>query len=164
VSRTIQINDAQHALELDADSAAALAAFVLEAERAPEPLEVSIALVDDAAIAELNARYLEHEGPTDVLAFPMGNDAPPESVGAAVLGDVVISAERAVAYCRDHGGDPLDELALYLVHGLLHLLGYDDLTESDCARMHERQDELLRHAADAGVVLRGRVRHTDRGR
>lgn len=181
MSRTVQINNTQHAIELDLESAAALAGFVLEAEAAPDPLEVSIAFVDDAVIAGLNERHLEHEGPTDVLAFPM-DDAPPkvavaetpdvahegaepgvpaEQSAQGVLGDVIVSAERAIAFCRDYGGDPLDELALYLVHGLLHLLGYDDLTEADCARMEQRQAELLERAAKAGVVLHGRVGHTD---
>jgi probable rRNA maturation factor len=163
VSRTIQINDTQHAIELDAASAGALAAFVLEAEHAPEPLEVSIVFVNDAAIAELNVRHLEHDGPTDVLAFPMREAPRPGAGGPEVLGDVVVSAERAVAYCRQYGGEPLQEVALYLVHGLLHLLGYDDLTEPDCARMENRQNELLRQAADAGVVLRAGVGHTDPG-
>jgi probable rRNA maturation factor len=170
VSRSLLISDSQAAIELDAESARALVNFVLDAEGAPEALEVSIALVDDAAIAELNVRHLGHDGPTDVLAFPLQDSPNRLAVSevldpdqAALLGDVVVSTERAIAYCRDFGGDPMDEVALYLVHGVLHLLGYDDLTEPDSIRMQRRQDELLRQAADSGVVLRGRVVHTDQG-
>lgn len=170
MSRSLLISDSQACLELDPESVRALADFVLDAEGAPDALEVSLALVDDAAIAELNARHLGHEGPTDVLAFPLG-DAPPwlavseyaDPDAPVLLGDVVVSTERAIAYCRDHGGDPIEETALYLVHGLLHLLGYDDLTEPDYVRLQERQAELLREAAESGVVLRGRVVHTDQG-
>lgn len=137
-----------------------LAELVLEAEGAPAQLEVSIAFVDDAAIAALNARHLDRQGPTDVLAFPM-SEGDFSEVHAELLGDVVISTERAIGYCREHGGDPLEELSLYLVHGLLHLLGYDDVTEPERVRMRERERELLRRAAEADVVLRGRLMHTD---
>ena len=144
-----------------------LAELVLNAEGAPAALEVSIAVVDDAAIAALNAQHLNRSEPTDVLAFPMSQEAPAihdealAEAGPNVLGDVVVSAERAIAYCHAHGGDPLEELSLYLVHGLLHLLGYDDVTEPECTRMRERERELLRRAAAAGLVLRGRLVHTD---
>ncbi|MBN1917870.1 MAG: rRNA maturation RNase YbeY [Verrucomicrobia bacterium] len=168
------ISDPQTALDLDPESIRALVDFVLDAEGAPEAIETSIVFVDDAAIAELNVRHLGHDGPTDVLAFPL-DEAPPRFAvnehadtdpaldQPALLGDVVVSTERAIAYCRDHGGDPIEETAVYLVHGLLHLLGYDDLTGSEYVRMHGRQAELLRHAAESGIVLRGRVVHTEPG-
>lgn len=146
-----------------------MAELVLESEGAPAGVEVSIAVVDDAAIAALNARHLGRDAPTDVIAFPMDEAAGPEAGlpeparrgGAMLLGDVVVSAERAICYSREHGGDALAELSLYLVHGLLHLLGYDDLDEPERARMQQREGELLGRAAAAGVVLRGRAVHTD---
>jgi len=165
VPRTVLISDSQAAIELDAESVRALVAFVLEAEGAPEPIEVSVAIVDDAAIAALNARHLDRAEPTDVLAFPM-DEAPaggPPSPAGALLGDVVVSSERAVAYCREHGGNPVEEVALYLVHGLLHLLGYEDVAAPERARMRARERALLQRAADAGVVVRGRLGHTDIG-
>jgi probable rRNA maturation factor len=165
------ISDSQARIELDYDSVRALANFVLDAEGAPAALELSLSFVVDGAIAELNTTHLGQEGPTDVLAFPLDEQPPwlavsgyPEPDEAGLLGDVVVSTERAIVYCTDHGGDPIEELALYLVHGLLHLLGYDDLTEPDYVRMQERQRELLREAADAGIVLKGRVVHTGPGR
>jgi len=164
VPRNVLISNAYTLLELDIESVRAFAELVLNVEGASDEIEVSVAFVDDAAIAALNERYLGHEGPTDVLALSMqagesaelGEGARPE-----LLGDVVISAERAISYCREHGGDPIEEAALYLVHGLLHLLGYDDLEEAARARMRAREQALLRQAAEAGVVLRGRVVHTD---
>jgi probable rRNA maturation factor len=169
VSRTVLISDSQDAIELDPESVRALVAFVLEAEAAPDPVEVSIAIVDDAAIAALNARHLDRREATDVLAFPMLEGAVPvPDPGAepvpALLGDVVVSAERALAYCREHGGDPVREVALYLVHGVLHLLGYEDVTESGRTRMRARQRALLGRAAKAGVAVRGRIGHTGGGR
>ncbi len=165
--RTVLISDSQAAIELDAESVRALVAFVLEAEGAPEHVEVSVAIIDDAAIAALNARHLDRHEPTDVLAFPMA-EAPAAAGGpagptAGLLGDVVVSAERAVAHCREHGGNPVEEVALYLVHGLLHLLGYDDLGEPERGRMRARERALLRQAAEAKVVVRGRLGHTDLG-
>jgi probable rRNA maturation factor len=167
VPRAVLSSSTQRHIQLDAASIRGLAEFVLEAEGAPAELEVSIAVVDDAAIAALNARHLNRDEPTDVLAFPMSEqtpaaDQPSAEAGPSVLGDVVISAERAIAYCRAHGGDPLEELSLYLVHGLLHLLGYDDVTEAARRRMRARERELMRRAAAAGLVLRGRLVHTDR--
>jgi len=165
VPRTVLISNAYTPLVLEAESVRRLAELVLEAEGAPNELEVSIAFVDDAAIAALNERHLGHEGPTDVLAFPMQEGPHAKPVGEAcpeLLGDVVISVERAVSYCREHGGEPLEELALYLVHGLLHLLGYEDVGGPKHSRMRAREQALLRQAAEAGVVLRWRLVHTDR--
>lgn len=94
--------------------------------------ELSIAILTDAAIHELNRRYLGHDYPTDVLAFPLD---PME---------IAVSAERAVAEAARRKVTPLAELMLYVVHGILHLAGYDD-HEPDAAReMHEVTLKLLR--------------------
>jgi probable rRNA maturation factor len=98
---------------------------------------VSIALVDDAAIHELNRRHLGHDFPTDVLSFLL-SEAEEEFSGA-----VVISAETAVRLAKEAGVAPLNELALYLVHGLLHLCGYDDQNVAAQARMRAREHEIL---------------------
>lgn len=113
-------------------------------------------LVDDDAIAALNRAYRGVAGPTDVLAFPMtegrfGNLAPD------CLGDVVISAETALRQARD--GDLKAECALLLVHGILHLLGYDHGTPRQRDRMWKRQEAVL---AACGVAVPGgwaRPRH-----
>lgn len=168
--RAVPISNLQKHLELDEASVRRLAEFVLDAEGAPAELGVSLAFVGDVTIAELNARHLGRQGATDVLAFPFRDEAAratPEAAwpqpveGPALLGEVVVSAERAVAWCREHGGDPIQEVALYVVHGVLHLLGYQDLSEPARARMRARERELLARAAAAGVVLRGQLRHTD---
>ena len=110
---------------------------------------ISVALVDDARIAELNRRHLAHDGPTDVLAFDLrdhpGHHVPPgnDAFEREPEGDIVISVETAVreARRRGHGADA--EVALYAVHGALHLLGYDDHRDRDAARMHALGDEIL---------------------
>lgn len=101
--------------------------------------EVTVLLVGDRRMAELNARYRNRPGPTDVLAFPAG-PAPP---GEAALGDIVISLDTAVRQARRMGHDPFREVATLLVHGLLHLRGYDHQTASARRRMGGRQRAIL---------------------
>lgn len=112
----------------------------LRQEGIEEPVEVSVVLVDDAAIRALNRAYLGRDEPTDVLAFPQ----PGPHVGRRVLGDVVISVDRASDQAREAGWSVQEELVLLTVHGTLHLLGYQDEAASDRARMWERQEAILR--------------------
>ncbi len=99
--------------------------------------ELSIALVDDAAIAELNARYRGVEGATDVLSFSLLEGAHAERRGA-LLGDVVVSLETAAVSARRARRTLDDEVLRLLIHGTLHLLGHD----------HERDDEARRMRAE----------------
>ncbi|MGD2109033.1 MAG: rRNA maturation RNase YbeY [Phycisphaerae bacterium] len=116
---------------------------------------LSVALVGDAHIAELNLRHLKREGPTDVLAFDLrgetGSDGdhdrgPGESSASTVTaidGEVVVSVETAKREAEKRELAVEAELALYVVHGVLHLLGYDDGTERGAQRMHTVEDALL---------------------
>ncbi len=121
-----------------------LAAFVLEREDAPAAVELSIAIVDIAEMAELNAGYRDKEGPTDVLSFPC--DDPCAVVGPdepVTLGDVVIAPEIAERQAADFGHTVEEELNLLLVHGVLHLLGYDHEADEDAEAMQARERVLL---------------------
>ena len=108
-------------------------------------VEVSVALVDDRAIAELNRRYRGKEGPTDVLSFPM--DAPgaaPAPDGQPVLlGEIVISVPRALEQAERYGHSPRRELAYLAVHGCLHLLGYDHHDPASRQVMRAREETAL---------------------
>lgn len=86
--------------------------------------ELSLLLVDDAAIAALNLQYLSREGPTNVIAFPM-LEGPHGQVNPLLLGDVVISVETARRQAEAGGLTPQEMLDYYLIHGILHLIGYD---------------------------------------
>lgn len=111
---------------------------VLQAEGVTDA-EISVALLGDAAIAELNERYLAHEGPTDVLSFPL------QAAGAPPLGDIYIGVEQARRQA-DELGVPMGEEVLRLaVHGTLHVLGYDhpEGAEREDCEMYRRQEELL---------------------
>ncbi len=128
---------------VDADDLVELARHVLAARRVPGDMELSLLLVDEQTIAALNEQYLDGEGPTDVLAFPM--DEPGESPpGApAVLGDVVLCPGVAERQAADAGRSPEAELRMLTVHGILHLLGMDHRTSDEEREMFGLTDELL---------------------
>lgn len=105
---------------------------------------IGIAVVDDDRIAELNRRHLNHSGPTDVLSFDL-RDQQNFSTNSApdVEGELVVSFDTADREARSRGHAVEAELALYAVHGTLHLLGYDDASTEQAARMHGVEDEIL---------------------
>lgn len=107
--------------------------------------EVSVTLVDDKVIQELNRRYREVDRPTDVLSFPMEDDFPfpDETESVPLLGDVVISVERAVAQAQEYGHSLEREVGFLATHGFLHLLGYDHDDAEAETRMFSRQEEVL---------------------
>jgi len=98
-------------------------------------VSVTIYITTDSEIRTLNKKFHANDAPTDVLAFPTGN--------ADYLGDVVISYDRAREQARDAHWRIADELDLLAVHGVLHLLGYADLTPRKRAKMWKRQEEIL---------------------
>jgi len=121
-----------------------LATFVLIAEDAPENAELSIALVDIEEMAELNGQFRGKEGPTDVLSFecddPCAIVSPDEPV---LIGDVIIAPEVAEAQAAEYGHTVEEELNLLLVHGVLHLLGYDHIDDADAEVMQARERDVL---------------------
>lgn len=105
--------------------------------------QLSVVLVDDRSMAELNDKYRDARGPTDVLSFPQG---PPEFEEAEyrLLGDLVISTESAERQAEERGYSLKEEMDILITHGILHLLGYDheaSLSEED--KMKEREAEVL---------------------
>jgi probable rRNA maturation factor len=137
----VVVSDEQSDLVIDADRWARLAARVLASERAHG--ELTLTFVDRDEIAELNAEHLGHEGPTDVLSFPL--DAADDGPGEAptLLGDVVVCPAVAAEGAPDHAGTLDDELALLVVHGVLHVLGHDHAEPDEAALMRARELELL---------------------
>jgi probable rRNA maturation factor len=111
---------------------------VLDGEGVTE-YEISLAFVDNPTIHQLNKRYLNHDEPTDILSFPLSD------AGAKKLaGELVVGAEVALAQATERGHDVQAELALYVVHGLLHLCGHDDHEDDDRRVMRERERHYLR--------------------
>ncbi len=135
--------------------------FTMEHEGFPFEAEVNLLLTDDDGIRCFNKEYRMIDAPTDVLSFPMiefekagdfsqldaesgsGNiDFNPDT-GEAVLGDIVISAERVASQAESYGHSSLREFAFLIVHSMLHLFGYDHMAEEDAAVMEDLQHRIL---------------------
>lgn len=127
-----------------------LGAFVLRMEDAPDAVELSIALVADDEMAHLNEQYRGVAGPTDVLSFGCDEPCPAASDEPIALGDVIIAPDIARAQAAELGTTVEDELDLLLVHGVLHLLGYDHIDDADATVMQARERAVLAAWADAG--------------
>ena len=157
--------DEQDAVTIEIPRWVRLAQLVLHAERVDPDAELGLIFVDEATIADLNHRFLDTTGPTDVLAFPLDDELPtagrdPDEGGRGpgsttdsdeppvVIGDVVVCPAVAQRQA-DATGTPLDaELALLVVHGVLHLLEYDHAEPGDAERMQRRERELLTRFAE----------------
>jgi probable rRNA maturation factor len=135
----ISIANQQEAVPIDRRRLREIVAAVLDGEGKTDA-EISLAFVDNPTIHRLNKRYLQHDGPTDVLSFPLS-----EPGAKRLSGELVIGAEVAKAQSEERGHDVQAELALYVIHGLLHLYGYDDKSPAQERRMRERERYYLRH-------------------
>lgn len=125
--------------------------FVLQRENQPENTGVTVVITDDAEVRELNRTFRDTDCPTDVLSFPASGGAEfviPKEL-ALYLGDVIVSYPTALAQAAEHRHSVEDELALLIVHGCLHLLGYDHMNEEEHHRMWARQEEILQVVAQA---------------
>jgi len=131
------------------DAFESLAVFVLRVEEAPDAVELSVALVDTDEIARLNAAYRGVEGPTDVLSFGCDEPEPVDSDEPIAIGDVVIAPEVAMKQAAELGTTVEAELDLLLVHGVLHLLGYDHESDEDASAMQARERAVLAAWANA---------------
>jgi probable rRNA maturation factor len=129
----IALDDRQDAA-VDLEGLVALARMTLLGEGIVDA-ELSISLVTEDEIAELHERYLHEAGPTDVLSFPLDEEAGDD--GLRQVGDVVIAPAVAT---RNNPNDPEAELRLLLVHGILHLLGHDHMRDGEKAEMWARQE------------------------
>jgi probable rRNA maturation factor len=140
---------------VDEAGLAALARHVLDSMRVHPLAELSVLLVDEAAMTGLHQRWMGEDGPTDVLAFPMDELGLPPPGGSqaehgaddeaaeTLLGDVVLCPQVAIGQARKAGHSVQDELELLCTHGILHLLGYDHAEPDEHATMFGLQDRLL---------------------
>jgi probable rRNA maturation factor len=103
----------------------------------PADAQISLAIVDDPTIQELHLRYLGEDEPTDVMSFVLECDE------QRLEGEVIVSADTARIAAKQYGSSPLDELLLYVVHGVLHLAGYRDDSRRGRATMRARERKYL---------------------
>lgn len=142
---SVDINN-ESGLEADTTGLLRLADFALERLRIHPQAELSIVLVDEDTMSAYHEKYMDEKGPTDVLSFPMDelrppadDDEPPEGL----LGDIVLCPAVTARQAAEHDRSPDGEAEYLLVHGLLHLLGYDHATAEDRAEMFQLKDDLL---------------------
>jgi probable rRNA maturation factor len=142
---SIEIID-ESGLDLDVQRLAALSRFVMDRMRVHPQAELCVKAVDEATIAQLNEQWMDKEGPTDVLAFPMDELRPglvDEEPEEGVLGDLVLCPAIAVRQGEAAGHGTVAEIELLTTHGILHLLGYDHAEPEEHAEMFGLQDEIL---------------------
>ena len=140
---TYYISNEQEKIEFTPETEGLIKSAILAAleyEAVEGEREISVPLTDNETIHQLNKEYRDVDRPTDVLSFPMDDDG--EDM---VLGDVVISLEKAMEQAEEYGHSLEREIAFLCVHSVLHLLGYDHETgEEDEKEMFRRQEEILR--------------------
>lgn len=133
----IDVSDSQSRVAVDRAALGALVERVLRGEGI-EAATISLAIVDDPTIHRVNRDHLNHDEPTDVVTFDLSDEGDDR-----LRGELVVSAETAARVAAEIGVEPRDELALYVVHGLLHLCGCDDLDEESAAEMRLREDAAM---------------------
>ena len=139
----IEIANQQTALPIDEARLAGVAESIL-ADAGYHAGELSIAVVDDPTIHELNRRHLEHDYPTDVLSFVL------EESEGSLQGEVIVSADTAITNAEEYGWPAENELLLYVIHGTLHLVGHRDKSDEETRAM---RDAEARYLASQGVAL-----------
>jgi len=144
-------------MDLDERRTQQLARFVMDRMRVHPLAELCVTAVDEATIAELNGKWMEKDGPTDVLAFPMDELRPGkvnEEPEEGVLGDLVLCPAVAERQAAVAGHATIDELDLLTVHGILHLLGYDHAEPEEHKEMFGLQAQLLQDWRASGAAVR----------
>ena len=139
-------------LAADSSGLVRLATFTLDQLRIHPLAELSILLVDEDTMGAYHQKYLGEPGPTDVLSFPMDELRPPdddEEPPAGLLGDIVLCPAVTARQAREHGRTPEAEAEYLLVHGLLHLLGFDHAEPDERAEMFALKDTILAQWASA---------------
>jgi probable rRNA maturation factor len=137
------VSDRQRVLRVSVRGLERLVRMALVAEGI-EQAEINVILVDDRRIAAVHRRWLGLPGPTDVITFDLsaGTAGPPQA--GVLAGDIVVSTETARRMARAVGWTPRQELAYYVVHGLLHLTGYDDHAPADRRVMRARERAVMK--------------------
>lgn len=113
--------------------------------------EISLHFVSKERITELHGEFFNDPTPTDCITFPF--DPNGSANPGDILGEVFICPQVAIEYTEENGGDPYQETTLYLIHGLLHLLGYDDIEEATRLHMRQAEKRCLHHLSKKNVFL-----------
>lgn len=134
---SVEVCNQQSALPVDADLARRAVTAVLAGESVASAT-ISVAVVDDPTMRELNRRYLNHDYNTDVLSFLL------DEIGDQLDGEIIVSAETAIRRAEEFAWPADHEMLLYVIHGTLHLAGYDDRSDADRGLMRRKEMQYLR--------------------
>ncbi len=118
--------------------------IALELKGKSKPAEVNLYFVSDAKMRKLHKEHFNDPSSTDCMSFPLDDDG--------LLGEIIICPNVAIEYAAKHKKNPYDELALYIVHGLLHLVGYDDLTVRERKKMRRSEKKQIVAATIKGIL------------
>ncbi|AZN29499.1 rRNA maturation RNase YbeY [Flaviflexus salsibiostraticola] len=131
---------------IDGEEIVELATYVLGEMRIHPGSDLSVTLVTEAVMSDLHVKWMDEEGPTDVLSFPMDEVRPPppgQEPVEGLLGDVVVCPTVAAQQARTAGHATIEEILLLVTHGILHVLGYDHATPEEESEMFGLQRRLL---------------------
>ncbi len=139
----VLVTNEQEAIDINIDFIKELSLEIMSFIGSPDNAQLSLVFCDNKAIKDLNKEYRSKDEPTDVLSFPIElENFVPE---IRMLGDIVISTETAVTQAKEYKHSTETEIAILLIHGLLHLHGYDHIKEDDKKEMREKENEALKH-------------------
>lgn len=145
----VSVSNRQRALAIDSKQVKKIVIEVVRFEKKTYD-EVAIHLVNRETICALHADYFNDPSPTDCISFPLANIM---ERGYSMLGDVFVCPEEGLKFAHEHLLDPYDEVTLYIVHGLLHLMGYDDLEKKERAKMRSAERRHMKHLKLMGLSL-----------
>jgi probable rRNA maturation factor len=143
----IRIYNQQKDLPIDKSSVKDLVRSVLKHLRV-ECRELGLYFVSETKICALHQQFFQDPTPTDCISFPLDND---------YLGEIFVCPSVAIAYAKKRGLDPYTETTLYVVHGLLHLIGLDDLEEKKRRIMRKKERSCMRHLIGLGLLMRPKM-------
>ena len=131
--------------------------------------EVSIFLISDAQTRKIHKQFFNDPSPTDCMSFPMDSctlggcidfpelcDDELDDLGLKILGEIFVCPKTAIEYAAQYKKNPYEEVTLYIVHGLLHLLGYDDIEKNARSEMRKAEKKHMKQLAQKGLILNGR--------
>ncbi len=136
-TKNIFVINRQRLLKLNSDKIKLLARYVLENEKISNDVGINLMFVRNNIIRKYNKSFLNKDNPTDVISFE-GN------INDGSAGDIIISVEKAAEYAAQNNINVNEEIARYVIHGILHCLGYEDIIDKERRAMFKRQEELLR--------------------
>lgn len=147
MSYSIKIHNQQKCISLNQFHIKKIVQKILEEEELLQ-VDLSVVIVTDRKIHEINKKFLNHDFPTDVVTFDLFDEELSRKRKFQIKNidaEIYVSAVTAARKAREFGLDPEQELLLYIVHGILHLIGYDDHTAIDRKRMREKEKEVLKY-------------------